>query len=139
MSTEIAPPLPESAAEIADVIGRDQALRLIGSLPQSGSRAWRVCVYIPKRLRTVDHPLVRILGYHDAQRMVQAFSGMILQPSNCRSVSRAVRDARIHEMAREGYSTGEIAHGVNLSAYRVREILSMGEAPEGSKHKSRHL
>lgn len=125
----LAPPLPESVAEIAEVIGRDQALHLIGSLPQSGSRAWRVCVYIPKRLPSVDHQLVRILGYHDAQKMVRAFSGMILQPSNCRFLARAARNRRIKEMAEEGLSINEIAHGVDLSAYRVREILA-GDTPE---------
>lgn len=126
MQRELAAPLPESVAEIAEVIGRDQALHLIGSLPQSGSRAWRVCVYIPKRLPSVDHPLVRILGYHDAQRMVRAFSGMILQPSNCRFLARAFRDRRIREMADEGLSIKEISFAVDLSAYRVREILAAG-------------
>jgi hypothetical protein len=126
---EIAQPLPESVAEIAEVIGREQALHLIGSLPQSGSRAWRVCVYIPKRLTHVDHPLVRILGYRDAQKLVRAFSGMILQPSNCRFLARAARNRRIWEMAGDGLSVTEIAHGVDLSAYWVREILR-GEPPE---------
>ncbi len=124
MSTELAPPLPESVAEIAEVIGRDQALHLIGALPQSGSRAWRVCVYVPKALPSVDHPLVRILGWKDANRLVNAFSGMILQPSNCRFIVRAARNRRIREMADEGYSVREIAHGIDLSVDWVREILS---------------
>ena len=122
--------LPESVAEIAAVIGREQALRLIGSLPQSGSRAWRVCVYIPKRLPSLDHQLVRVLGYHDAQKMIRAFSGRILQPSNCRYLARQSRNARIFEMAAAGHPVAEIAHGVDLSVYRVREILK-GKPPEG--------
>lgn len=129
MSTELSPPLPDSVAEIADVIGRDQALHLIGSLPQSGSRAWRVCVYIPKRLPTVDHPLVHTLGWCDANKLVYAFSGMILQPSNCRFIARAARNRRIREMAKEGFSVNDIAYGVDLSTYRVREILA-GDPPE---------
>lgn len=126
MANEIAQPLPESVAEIAEVIGREQAMHLIGSLSPSGSRAWRVCVYIPKRLPTVDHQLVRILGYHDAQKMVSAFSGMILQPSNCRFLARAARDRRIREMNDEGFLISEIADSVELSTYRVREILAGG-------------
>lgn len=127
---DLAPPLPESVAEIAEVIGEEQAFHLIGSLPQSGSRKWRVCVYIPKRLTSVDHPLVRILGWHDANKMVRAFSGMILQPSNCRFRARAERDRRIREMAGEGHPVTEIAHGVDLSTYRVREILNEQQAGE---------
>ncbi|AVO37379.1 hypothetical protein [Pukyongiella litopenaei] len=137
MTNELAPALPESVAEIAEVIGREQALHLIGSLPQSGSRAWRICVYIPKKLQTVDHQLVRILGYNDAQKMVRAFSGMILQPSNCRFLVRAARNRRIREMAADGHSITEIAHGVALSAYRVREILS-GDPPEAETERSAH-
>ncbi len=78
MPTELVPPLTECVDEIAKVIGRDQALQLISALPQSGSRAWRVCIYVPKALPSVDHPLVRILGWKDANRLVNAFSGMIL-------------------------------------------------------------
>lgn len=132
MANDLAEPLPESVAEIAEVIGREQALHLIGSLPQSGSRAWRVCVYIPKRLPTVDHQLVRILGYRDAQKMVRAFSGMILQPSNCRFLARAARDRRIREMVAEGHSINEIADIVEISPYRVREILA-GDPPEAEE------
>ncbi len=136
MSSDLATPLPESVAEIAEVIGRDQALHLIGSLPQSGSRAWRVCIYVPKRLPSVDHKLVRILGWKDANRLVRAFSGMILQPSNCRNIVRAARNRRIREMAKEGYSVREIAHGVDLSIYRVREILSGGTARGKTKSRA---
>lgn len=124
MSADLAPPLPDSVAEISEVIGWDQALHLIGSLPQSGSRAWRVCIYIPKCLPSVDHPLVRVLGWNDANKMVMAFSGMILQPSNCRFIVRAARNRRIREMRNEGHSVRDIAHGVDLSIDRVREILS---------------
>jgi len=115
--------LPESVAEIADVIGEEQTFHLIGQLPQSGSRKWRVCVYVPKIL-PIDHQLVRILGWSDAHKLSRAFSGMILQPSNCRFLVRQARNQRIHEMAEEGCAVIDIAHGVDLSVYRVREILA---------------
>jgi len=123
------PKLPESVAEIAAVIGREKALYLIGQLPQAGKRKWRVCLYIPKRM-PLDHHLVRLLGYADAKKMAYAFSGMILQPSNCKSIYRAYRDREIRRMAKEGTSVGQIASVVDLSPYRIREILA-GEPPEG--------
>ena len=123
MSIHWQPKLPQSVEEIAEVIGREKALYLIGQLPQSGSRSWRVCLYVPKRL-PVDHDLVRILGWHDARKLAYAFSGMILQPSNCRSIYRAYRDREILRLADEGMSVAEIASVVELSSYRVREILS---------------
>ena len=121
--------LPESVSEIAEVVGREKALALIGSLPQAGSRSWRVCLYVPKQLTTIEHPLVRSLGWNDANRLVWAFSGMILQPSNCRFLARELRLRVVWQMSRDGHSLAEIAQGVDLSQARVREILA-GKPPE---------
>lgn len=117
--------LPRSVQEIADVIGREQALRLIGSLPPSGSRSWRVCLYVPKTLTSPDHRLVKVLGWGDAQKLVEEFAGMILQPSNCRQIARRIRNARIQEMKYQGVTLVEIASTFDLSTDRVREIASL--------------
>lgn len=132
MSNSLAIRLPQSVMEIAEVIGRDKALHLIGSLPRSGSRSWRVCIYIPKERLPKEHKLVQILGWDDACKLSEAFAGEILQPSNCRSIARAVRDRRIREMGRHGIDADQIARDVDLSIYRVREILA-GNPPEERK------
>lgn len=126
MSTDLLAPLPESVAEIAEVLGREKALSFIGQLPTSGTRAWRVCVYIPKRL-PLDHKLVDMLGWHDATRLCEAFSGMILQPSNCRFLHRHHRNREIRRMDAEGMPVTDIADVVELSTYRVREIIAEGQ------------
>jgi len=123
---DLLPPLPESVEEIAEVIGREKALYLIGRLPTSGSRKWRKCVYIPKKL-PVDHKLVELLGWNDAAKLSYAFAGMILQPSNCRFLHRAHRNREIHRMGAEGIPVTEIADVVELSTYRVREIIAEGQ------------
>ena len=120
--------LPESVAEIAEVIGREKALHLIGSLPQSGSRPWRVCVYVPKRL-PADHQLVEILGWHDAKRLSWAFAGMILQPSNCRRLAIRTRNREIRAAANDGAAIPEIAHAFDLSPRQVREVINAQEEP----------
>lgn len=91
------PPLPESVAELADVLGRERALFLIGQLPicyvqdkrwnqRAGSRgSRRVILYVPKRLKP-DHRLVTILGWNDAQRLVDAFGGEIVCPPTLHDV-----------------------------------------------------
>ncbi len=127
MQHDVLPRLPESVQEIAEVIGREKALEFIGRLPTSGSRAWRVCVYIPKRL-PADHKLVEMLGWHDAKRLVDAFSGMILQPSNCRFLHRQHRNREIVRMEAEGMPVADIADAVELSTYRVREILAFEQS-----------
>lgn len=123
MQTNVARRLPDSVEEIAEVIGRDRALEFIGKLPQAGKRKWRVCVYIPKTL-PADHKLVAMLGWHDAQRLVRAFSGMILQPSNCRFLEKEHRWRRVREMAGDGISDDEIAGQMGFSPERVREIIA---------------
>ena len=58
--------LPQSVREIAEAIGREAALLLIGRLPvcyrDAGKKSPKVILYVPKRLPP-DHQLVEILGY----------------------------------------------------------------------------
>jgi hypothetical protein len=122
-------PLHPSAQEIADVIGRERTLFLIGSLPRSGSRPWRRVLYIPKKMRA-DHPLVRLMGWHDAEKLRRWFGGEILQPSNCGHVARAWRDRVIHALARAGLSSAEIAERVEAAQDVVRKVLAAGNPPE---------
>lgn len=126
--------LPHSIQEIADVIGREKALEFIDKLPAAGRRPWRVCVYIPKRL-PADHKLVRMLGWHDASKLCRAFSGMILQPANGRRIYHPYRNSQIARMDAEGIPHTEIAETMDLSVYRVREILTDEQKPEkGAKN-----
>jgi hypothetical protein len=118
--------LPESVAELADVIGREDALALIGRRQRSGRRSWRICFYIPKHL-PLDHWLVGELGLAKARRLSREFASMILQPSNCRFLIRPLRDARIIELAALGVSEADIGASIGLSQARVYEIRSAGK------------
>lgn len=120
--------LPDSVQEIADVIGRERALYFIGQLPQSGSRTWRTCFYVPKRIKP-DHLLVEILGWHDAMKMVRHFGGEIMQTSNCNFLHREFRNREIFRMRENGMKPRDIADAVDLSEYHVRDILR-GKPPE---------
>lgn len=110
------------------MIGREQALFLIGQLPQSGSRAWRVCLYVPKRIKA-GHQLVRWLGWRDATKLVDAFGGMILQPSNCNYIVRQHRNRSILAMAEQGMTPQEIAEAVSLSVKQVTRVMRSGDNP----------
>lgn len=121
--------LPASVQEIADVIGRDRALFLIGQLPKTyppstrttHGATERVILYVPKSLRP-DHPLVRILGWKHASKMVVAFGGEILTPANCREVYRRFRDRSIAMMIGDGVETGKIAEMMGVSHRHVRNV-----------------
>ena len=121
--------LPASVQEIADVIGRSKALYLIGQLPKTyppstrtaHGATERVMLYVPKILRP-DHPLVSILGWNDASKIVAAFGGEILQPANCREVYRRFRDRSISEMIRAGVPYAHIAELMGVSPRHVRNL-----------------
>lgn len=119
--------LPTSAQEIANVIGREQALFLIGQLPRCyvdrpGHKSWRVIMYVPKTLKA-EHDLVRLLGWHDARKLVQAFGGEILQPASCHDVYRKWRDANIIRLHSEGMKPAQIAELMEVSDRQVRNLV----------------
>lgn len=121
--------LPASVAEIAEVIGRAEALEFVRNIPRSKSRPWRACIYIPKRMPP-DHKLVGMLGWHAANKMSRAFSGMILQPSTLEAMEKYHRNRQIIRAAGEGVPIEDIADIYELSRYRIREIIAEGQATQ---------
>lgn len=127
--------LPGVVQEIADVIGRERALYLVGQLPRcyagtAGHKSWRVIMYVPKTLKA-DHQLVHLLGWHDARRLVDAFGGEILQPPTCAEIYRKFRDASIIRMARSGMKSTAIADLMEVSERHVRNLLREEIPQEG--------
>lgn len=122
--------LPDSVKEIADVIGREQALYLIGQLPRCYSpdarypaaRKATVIMYVPKRLEPTDR-LVGILGWKDAARLVREFAGMLIHPASCADILRQHRDRNIARLAAEGVSTTMLAEWFDLDVSMVRRVL----------------
>lgn len=124
--------LPASVQEIADVIGRDKALLLIGKLPKAYSRDKRwpgaqkstLVMYVPtvKRLG-LDHFLVKTLGYIDAVKMCEAFGGEIMYPASCANIHRAFRDQSILSMVRAGMRTATVAAIIGVSDRHVRNLV----------------
>jgi len=120
--------LPGQAGEIAEAIGRERALFLLAHLRVSRKRdmrrdqpSERYILYVPKRM-PVDHWLVHLLGWHDAERLRRAFGGEILHPPKCNILMLRWRRRRIGELSAEGLSTAEIAREVGLSDRQVRNI-----------------
>ena len=128
--------LPASVQEIADVIGRERALFLVGQLPRcyqtrKGSKqaGWHVIMYVPKSLKP-DHQLVQILGWHDAMKIVDGFGGEILHPANCAEVYRAYRDKSSLAMVASGMTPREAAEAIGVSARHVRGLVLSEKAQE---------
>lgn len=125
--------LPQSVREIAEVIGYDRALCMIGNLPRTtdDKHGERAMLYVPQTL-TPDHPLIDALnmgGKADAdaalkaaQKLVEHFGGEILHPARFQSLRKANRDHNIGEALARGMSTREVADKLGISARQVRNI-----------------
>lgn len=124
--------LPKSVQQIADVIGRDKALRLVRELPRCGSRSRRRNLYIPTadNLRD-DHKLIGLVGKEDALALTEALGGQTIQPALCRYMERAMANRRILALRDLGRSVAEIAAELQVTekwAGMVVEAREMHQA-----------
>lgn len=120
--------LPSSVQEVADVIGREKALELVGKLPSlrrpSGTPGeQRIEVYIPMLCNLKpDHKLVRMIGYAAAERLCHRFSGEILQLATCKGVYRAFRDKAVMRALNDGATEAEASEWFGVSIKTVQLI-----------------
>ena len=122
--------LPNSAQEIAEVIGIERTLYLIGKLPRAkcgtpGKQGIRAIMYVPKNLKP-DHPLVRILGWCDAERLSRHFPGEILCPATCHEVYRRWRDQGIRDAVHAGLPIKMAAEWFSMSDRQIRNLVGQG-------------
>lgn len=126
--------LPRDVQDIAEVIGVERALFLVGQLPRcyvkdkrkadvpKGGQSERVIMYVPRNMKP-DHQLVRILGWKDAAALQAAFPGEIMQPGTCQVVYRDFRNQGIARMSRDGVPNTLVAEWFGVSDRFVRKIL----------------
>lgn len=116
--------------EIARVIGRENALLLIGKSPRWPRKdkagklvggEW-VAFYVPTKL-TPEHFLVRTIGWAAAQKLVEAFGGEILQPGNCMGIYYDFRNRSIQRLYRDGVPVKTLAEWFAVSERHVRNLV----------------
>lgn len=121
-------PLPKSVQEVAEVIGREKALKLAGKA--------NGCLYVPypKRI-TESHFIAQVIGLESAKMLAEEFPGFILHLATCRFLYTAWRDRSIHRMRSSGESVGNIAELFKITPRHVRNILNkpmyVETSPEG--------
>lgn len=122
--------LPKSVAEIADVIGRDRALYLVGQLPRykvrdgrGSAQSSRLFLYVPTRSRlTPEHELVGMVGWHDAEKLSRHFGGELLHPAPCAEIYRRFRDQSICDLLSDGLPVDNVARIIGVSERHVRNV-----------------
>lgn len=129
--------LPGSVQAIADIIGRQRALYLVGQLPTyvagaEGKKSAHISFSVPTlaRLRD-DHQLVRILGRADAEKLCRHFGGEILYPANCAEIYRRYRTKAAVQLVREGRTVADVADVLGVHPRTVRNACAADGMRDG--------
>lgn len=120
-------PLPSTVQDIAEVIGREDALYLIGQLPGYKTPArggTQIGINIPRIDRlTPDHRLSQILGFPLARKLCVHFGGQLLKPANCSGLIKDFRNKSICEFWEGGHTVAEISEIFDMPTKYIRKIL----------------
>ena len=126
-------PLPGSAEELAQAIGRGNAIALLGhvyfSRPVS-VRKWRVAFYVPKRIRA-DHWICEVIGPFASMALAQAFGGSNLQVASCSHLRRAFYKSTAISMHEVGVPKREIAEILGYTERWVSKLIAQHVADGG--------
>lgn len=120
-------PLPDTLEDVAEVIGRENALRLSEGLPSTGQRPWRKMLYVPRRMRS-DHPVMQLIGKDAAEALSQSHTNMIIEIPVCQEIQRAYRDHVIAYLRQQGLSRTDVARLAGVSIGLV--VSNLLDAPE---------
>lgn len=119
--------LPAIVQDIADVIGRDAALYLVGHHLRwdgRGQRGKAGSLYVPHKL-TANHRLVLLLGLKTATALVAGFGGEIIHLSSCKGIVQRFRDDEIRRLAADGANDNALADWFGVTRRHVRNIRAL--------------
>lgn len=108
--------LPGSLEEIAEVIGREGALKLVDAC--GGTR-----IFVPRRLR-IQHKLVTWLGLEQARRLSHHFGGETLTVVRAAELLRRTRNREIVRRYDTGTGVRQLARDNALTERQIYAILS---------------
>lgn len=112
--------LPESAQELANVIGLTGALALLALL--GGVR-----LSVPKRFND-DHWIVEAIGPEPARKLMAYYGGEDVELPTCIGAGRAIRNANILSDSKQGMSGAALALKYGMTGRSVRKILAQFKA-----------
>jgi hypothetical protein len=119
-------PLPESVEEIAEVIGRGNAVRLVEGTRASGTRRWRRFLYVPAEMNE-DHRIASMIGFGEATRLSFSHGNCIVELPNCHGLRKAYLASHTLQLTDSGASQAEIARELGIEAKTVKSLLDTAE------------
>ncbi len=137
--------LPESVTAIADVIGVEATLHLIGASPKAyrkdrrynSATSSKVILYIPKLSNLkADALLVRTVGWQNAVKLCKFFGGELLQPACCIGIHREFVAREVVRMRKSGMTAQHIAALLEITERHVRRIVQADIPPQEKNNSS---
>lgn len=115
--------LPFSVQEVADVIGRQKALHLIGRLhcKSTNGRRQKYKLHVPKHAKP-HFNLSKIIGLDDAKAMSKEFAGITLHLAGCAEIIRDFRNQGIENAIKRNIPTKMIASWFGVTTRQIRYI-----------------
>lgn len=120
--------LPQTVAEISEIVGIDATLRLV--------EAWGgVRLYVPQQMPE-DHLLVSTLGRDEAELLAEHYGGETILIPRCLAALRAVRNTHICNERDKGASIALLALRHHLTERQVYAILAAANTSVDDRQQS---
>lgn len=117
-------PLPETMEEIAEVIGRGKAVRLVEGTRASGKRRWRRSLYVPTDM-SEEHRIASMIGFEAATRLSYSHGNCIIELPSCFALRKAYLSDYAWQLSGAGASPGEIARELGVELKTVNALLDL--------------
>lgn len=108
--------MPTSLQEIAEVIGDDDAMKLVHV--HGGTR-----VFVPQKIGA-QHKLATLLGFEQARRLSSIFGGEALTIVRCSKLLKHKRNEEIRKKYDDGVSVYTLVREYDLSERQIYSIMS---------------
>ncbi|UWS06409.1 hypothetical protein [Phaeobacter inhibens] len=119
-------PLPELVQEIAEVVGRENAVKLVEGTRQRGARRWRRHLYIPSDIPE-NHRIVSLIGWDAAQALSFSHANSVLELPSCHGLRKAYLADVVIKMAGRGADPAEIASELGVERKTVASLLDLAD------------
>jgi len=119
-------PLPESVEEIAEVIGRGNAVRLVEGTRASGKRRWRRSLYVPAEMPE-DHRIASMIGLEVATRLSFSHGNCIVELPSCFALRKAYAADYAQRLTDAGASESSIAKEMAIEPKTVKGLLEVAD------------
>ncbi|UWQ47292.1 hypothetical protein [Leisingera aquaemixtae] len=116
-------PLPDTVAEIAEVIGRGNAVRLVEGTRATGSRKWRRQLYVPGEMHD-DHRIARMIGREAADLLSHSHASCIIELSSCHALRKAYMADHALGLWDAGASLTEISREMGIEQKTAKGLLA---------------